>query len=139
MTAQNNKLATGHWPLPTARRGFTFTEILIALALILILLIGVSQVFTITSRTIGAGQSLSVAMRAQRATTSASQTPSSNAWRRSNTWAFTLVSHCCLTRARRFSCSVIVVVWSARNRLSDARALLLRRRVAFRVVLVSIL
>ena len=58
---------------PRSTRGFTFTEILIALALILILLIGISQVFTITSRTIGAGQALSGAMRAQRAVAQALQ------------------------------------------------------------------
>lgn len=50
-----------------AVRGFTLTEILIALALIVILLIGVSQVFTLTSSTISQGQAFSTALRTQRA------------------------------------------------------------------------
>ncbi len=52
---------------PVAMRGFTLTEILIALALIVILLIGVSQVFTLTSSTISQGQAFSTALRTQRA------------------------------------------------------------------------
>lgn len=67
MSSKYKPRTTNHWPPVTLQRGFTFTEILIALALILILLIGVSQVFTITSKTIGTGQSLSVAMRGQKA------------------------------------------------------------------------
>jgi prepilin-type N-terminal cleavage/methylation domain-containing protein len=49
------------------RHGFTFTEILIALALIVVLLIGVSQVFNVTGETISRSQAFSGAMRVQRA------------------------------------------------------------------------
>lgn len=49
------------------RHAFTLTEVLIALALVSLLLVGVSRIFTMTSQTIGIGQGLSAAMRNQKA------------------------------------------------------------------------
>lgn len=59
-------------PLPpgrtsAGRRAFTLTEILIALALTALLLVGISRIFGITSTTISSGQALSKAMRQQKA------------------------------------------------------------------------
>ncbi len=42
-------------PTPTSRPGFTLTEILVATALMLLILIGINQVFTMTSKTISVG------------------------------------------------------------------------------------
>ena len=42
-----------------AAAGFTLVELMISIALVLVLLLGVNQVFSLTSKTIGAGQALS--------------------------------------------------------------------------------
>ena len=56
---------------PTPRRrppaGFTLTEVMIALAMTALLLIGISKIFAITSTTISTGQAAAKAMRSQRA------------------------------------------------------------------------
>jgi type II secretory pathway pseudopilin PulG len=49
------------------RRAFTLVEVMISVLLVLLVVFGVSQVFTLTSRTIGAGQALAVAGRDSRA------------------------------------------------------------------------
>ena len=60
-------------PLTANRRrrssapAFTLTEILIALALVAVLLIGITRIFEITSKTIGTGQALAKAVRTQKA------------------------------------------------------------------------
>src|SRR3954464_8742405 len=41
------------------RRGFTLLELMVSIALVLILILGVNQVFSLTGRTVGAGQALS--------------------------------------------------------------------------------
>ncbi len=48
-------------------RGFTLVELMVAVALVLVLIIGINEVFRVTSDTIGVGQSLSSALRDQRA------------------------------------------------------------------------
>jgi prepilin-type N-terminal cleavage/methylation domain-containing protein len=54
--------------IPRRRQSaFTLTEILIALALVAVLLIGITRIFEITSKTIGTGQALSKAVRTQKA------------------------------------------------------------------------
>jgi prepilin-type N-terminal cleavage/methylation domain-containing protein len=50
-----------------APRGFTLTELLVALALVAVLLVGISSVFRLTSNAIGAGTALGDAIRAHRA------------------------------------------------------------------------
>lgn len=55
---------------PPARwtpRGFTLVELMVAVALVLLIIVGVNEVFRLTSDTVGAGQSLSTALRDQRA------------------------------------------------------------------------
>lgn len=49
------------------RRGFTLTELMIAIALVLLLMVGVTKVFQLTSDTIGAGMAISSITRDQRA------------------------------------------------------------------------
>lgn len=49
------------------RRAFTLVELMVAVALVLVLIIGVNEVFRLTSNTINVGQSLSNATRDQRA------------------------------------------------------------------------
>ena len=46
---------------------FTLTEVMIALAMVALLLVGISRIFAITSATISSGQALGRAMRTQRA------------------------------------------------------------------------
>ena len=47
-------------PHPTrARRGFTLLELMISIALVLLLVLGINQVFSLSSRTVGAGQAMS--------------------------------------------------------------------------------
>lgn len=48
-------------------RGFTLVELMISIAIVLILMLGVNEVFRLTSSTVAAGQSLSTALRDQRA------------------------------------------------------------------------
>lgn len=48
--------------------GFTLVELMVAVALVLLIIVGVNEVFRLTSDTVGAGQSLSGALRDQRAT-----------------------------------------------------------------------
>lgn len=45
------------------RRAFTLVELMVAIALVLILLIGINQVFKMTTDTVGAGQALNAASR----------------------------------------------------------------------------
>ena len=49
-----------------ARRGFTLIELMVSIALVLILILGINQVFRIASDTINAGQALSTADRENR-------------------------------------------------------------------------
>jgi prepilin-type N-terminal cleavage/methylation domain-containing protein len=49
------------------RRAFTLIELMISIALVLILIIGINQVFSITSQTVGAGQAHSNIVRDMRA------------------------------------------------------------------------
>lgn len=53
-------------PRRRASHGFTLTEILVALALVVLLLLGVSRVFTLTAETIRRGQNFSNAIRVQK-------------------------------------------------------------------------
>src|SRR3954449_12031629 len=50
----------------TTRRGFTLIELMVSIALVLILILGINQVFRIASDTINAGQALSGADRENR-------------------------------------------------------------------------
>src|SRR5688500_13551101 len=49
------------------RGGFTLVEVMISVLLVLLVVFGVSQVFTLTSQTIGTGQAMAVAGRDSRA------------------------------------------------------------------------
>ncbi|MFT3788991.1 MAG: prepilin-type N-terminal cleavage/methylation domain-containing protein [Tepidisphaeraceae bacterium] len=55
----------------TSARAFTLTEVLIAMALTAILLVGISRIFGLTSNTIKTGQAFAKAMRQQKAVYSA--------------------------------------------------------------------
>ena len=61
------KIANPQFPRTTVRRGFTLTELLIAVGLAMLVLYGVNRVFTATSDTIGTGSALSEANRTLRA------------------------------------------------------------------------
>jgi prepilin-type N-terminal cleavage/methylation domain-containing protein len=61
MTCQHRHAAAG-------RRGFTLVELMIAIALIVVLLLGINQVFKMSSDTIGVGQTYSGIIRDHRAT-----------------------------------------------------------------------
>lgn len=50
----------------TRRCGFTLTEVLISVALVLLLILGINQVFSLTSRAVGAGQAVGDINRAAR-------------------------------------------------------------------------
>src|SRR5437762_13720216 len=50
-----------------APRGFTLIELMISIALVLVLMIGINKVFKLTTDTVGAGQTLSAAVRDSRA------------------------------------------------------------------------
>ncbi len=52
---------------PWRRRGFTLVELLISIAIVLVLILGINEVFGLTSRTVGAGLALSDALRSNRA------------------------------------------------------------------------
>src|SRR4051812_17350015 len=52
---------------PSARTGFTLVEVLIAIAIALLLIVGVSQIFAIAQRTTGMGTALLTATAADRA------------------------------------------------------------------------
>lgn len=52
---------------PSSQRGFTLVELMISVALVLVLILGINEVFRLTSDTIGAGQALSNSLRDQRA------------------------------------------------------------------------
>ena len=54
-------------PRNSDRRAFTLTEIMIALAMTALLLVGISRIFAITTTTISSGQALAKAMRSQKA------------------------------------------------------------------------
>src|SRR4051794_18240219 len=45
------------------RAGFSLLELMVSIALVLILILGINQVFGLSSRTVGAGQALSEANR----------------------------------------------------------------------------
>lgn len=63
-------LPAAHRLLPAASfrsRGFTLLEVLISLALVLMLVLGINQVFSLTSKTVSTGQVLSEAYRNDRA------------------------------------------------------------------------
>ncbi len=45
-------------------RAFTLVELMISIALVLLLVIGINQVFSLTSKTVGAGQGVHSAARA---------------------------------------------------------------------------
>lgn len=47
--------------------GFTLVELMISVAMVLLIIVGINEVFRLTSDTVGAGQSLSTALRDQRA------------------------------------------------------------------------
>ncbi|MCC7349909.1 MAG: prepilin-type N-terminal cleavage/methylation domain-containing protein [Phycisphaerales bacterium] len=47
----------------TRRRAFTLVELMIAIALVLILMVGINQVFKMTTDTVGAGQAINAASR----------------------------------------------------------------------------
>ena len=49
------------------RRAFTLIEVMISIALVLILVLGINQVFKLTSDTVGAGQALASKARDYRA------------------------------------------------------------------------
>lgn len=53
--------------LRVKQRAFTLVELMVAVALVLLLILGINEVFRLTSQTVGAGQSLSTALRDQRA------------------------------------------------------------------------
>src|SRR4051794_12528936 len=46
-------------PAPRRRRGFTLIELMISIALVLLLVLGINQVFSLTGKTVGAGQAIS--------------------------------------------------------------------------------
>lgn len=46
-------------PSPARRSGFTLTEVLISVALVLVIILGINQIFSIASRAVGGGQGLS--------------------------------------------------------------------------------
>ena len=52
---------------PMTAAAFTLTEVMIALAITALLLVGISRIFAITSATIGNGQALATSMRQQKA------------------------------------------------------------------------
>lgn len=56
---------------PTNRHGFTLTELMVSIALVLILLLAINMIFDMTSKTIGGGQALSMLTRDGRAAESA--------------------------------------------------------------------
>lgn len=51
-----------------ARGGFTLVELMISIVLVLVIIIGVNEVFSLTSRTVGAGQALNAIQRDNRTT-----------------------------------------------------------------------
>src|SRR5688572_18149380 len=51
---------------PGGAAGFTLIKLMVSIELVLIIILGVNQVFSITSRTVGAGQALSAAVRDNR-------------------------------------------------------------------------
>lgn len=66
------------WPLQRRSRGderaFTLVELMISIAIAVLILVGINLIFRTTADTVGAGQALNEAMRAQRALTSNLQT-----------------------------------------------------------------
>src|SRR5579884_271914 len=53
----------GQW---TTTKGFTLVELMVSIAIALLLIIGINQIFGIAQRTVGAGNQLSDAVRANR-------------------------------------------------------------------------
>src|SRR5690242_8451881 len=51
---------------PPASRGFTLIELMVSIALVLILILGINQVFKIASDTVNGGQAISAASREDR-------------------------------------------------------------------------
>src|SRR5690606_2162331 len=62
--AANCQPPTGNWQ---SARAFTLTELMIAIALVIILAVGVAQVFQMTSQTVSSGQALQPLTRDARA------------------------------------------------------------------------
>ena len=52
---------------PAGRGGFTFVELMISIALVIVLMLGVNQIFSFTSRAVGAGEAVNTAIRDSRA------------------------------------------------------------------------
>lgn len=52
-----------HNPITPVRGGFTLMEMLVAVALVLVLMLAVTQIFSIAGKTVGGGQALGVAVR----------------------------------------------------------------------------
>lgn len=61
MRGRNHNLGQVH------HTGFTLVEVLLAIALVVLLLLGISQVFRLSGKTVGAGQTLSAQVRDERA------------------------------------------------------------------------
>jgi prepilin-type N-terminal cleavage/methylation domain-containing protein len=63
-----NRIQSSQPDLAAGRRrgGFTLTEVLISIALVLVLILGINQVFALTSRAVGAGQAVGAGTRAAR-------------------------------------------------------------------------
>lgn len=53
-------------PIPRPRAAFTLLELMVSIALILVLVLGINQVFSLTSRTVGAGMAISEVHRNNR-------------------------------------------------------------------------
>src|SRR6266516_6162584 len=67
MNRPRHYIRTPHEPAVAGTVGFTLLELMISIALVLILILGINQVFKIASDTVNAGQSLSRADRDNRA------------------------------------------------------------------------
>jgi len=67
-TAINISPGMTRWPAQVrrVRSAFTLTEVLISVALVLVIILGVNQVFSMTGRAVGAGQALSDITRTMR-------------------------------------------------------------------------
>jgi hypothetical protein len=86
-----------HFP---RRLAFTLVELMISIALVLLLVIGINQVFSLTSKTVGAGQASSAAQRDMRAAAKVMQDDFSS--------ALTSKGPCFIIYSRR--------VWAFRNK-----------------------
>jgi len=62
MSNANSSWRQTRWQRPP-RRGFTLLEVLVSIALVLIIILGVNQVFALTSQAVGAGNAVSTIVR----------------------------------------------------------------------------